>query len=156
MMTITRYCCLPTLFPEQAWTTRRRPKRPGCSGVGSALAQTYELYWQHLSVEGLDLSVDPAGACERYLRYMNRHTQLFREELRAAGRRLIFQFHEKEAKLEHELRWLTKVVSAYSFHRQSAEIQSAECQRQIRELQPGSCIIWLDWSLMKKGLYIQL
>ena len=64
MMTITRYCCLPTLFPEQALTTRRRPKRPGCSGVGSALAQTYELYWQHMSVEGLDLS---ARGCMRAL-----------------------------------------------------------------------------------------
>ena len=109
------------------------------------LAQVYSDYWQHLRMDDVDIGSEPTVACRQYLDYVNKHTQRYREELRRAGPNIIFDLHQKEGPLEHQLRWHKKCVQSYEFHRQCADIQGAECRRQTREVQKGSCIIWLDW-----------
>ena len=109
------------------------------------LAQVYSDYWQHLRMDDVDIGSEPTVACRQYLDYVNKHTQRYREELRRAGPNIIFDLHQKEGPLEHQLRWHKKRVQSYEFHRQCADIQGAECRRQTREVQKGSCIIWLDW-----------
>jgi hypothetical protein len=96
--------------------------------VRDRLSKLYPPYFQHFTSEWNPGS-PRAGTelCSSYLSYINKHTEKYREELVAAKKRSsIFNLHSEEAKWEHDLRWVPKVCSAYEFHRECADRQSAE------------------------------
>ena len=112
------------------------------------LSNMYDKYFQHLDSKG-GVDAGPAELCKAYSVYLNQHTQKYRSELKAAGKKkgrdLIFDLHEKEAKYEHELRWLSQLVGAYQFHKKTAAMQADEARKQISELRKGEAVIWADW-----------
>ena len=108
----------------------------------------YSAYFDHIELPSDDVVARrPSKLVHAYLVYLNKQTERYRAELNRApkSRTLILTLHQKEAKHETELRWMKKVLAAYEFHRQCADRQRDEIQRQIKNLRSGDLLLWVDW-----------
>ena len=107
------------------------------------LTSIYPVHWKHFQTRSYDTEL---ARCRAYYNYVDNHTVRYRQELnKAKVKSLIFNLHEAEAGLLHELRWIQKVVAAYEFHQRSALRQKEELQKQLGALKEGTAIAWLDW-----------
>ena len=107
------------------------------------LTSIYPVYWKHFQTRSYDTEL---ARCRAYYNYVDNHTARYRQELnKAKVKSLIFNLHEAEAGLLHELRWIQKAVAAYEFHQRSALRQKEELQKQLGALKEGTAIAWLDW-----------
>ena len=57
----------------------------------------------------------------------------------------MFNLHTVEAAAEHELRWIRKIVSAYEFHKETAERQSEAVKMQYSNMTERDLLVWIDW-----------
>ena len=148
-------CLSSCFFVKELFFTKgplilQRKMRRLFSSVQRALCEIYPLYFQHMvCVE----DSEPEVACKTYMTYMNTHTSKYRKEITKAGRGLVLRLHEEEARLEQDLKWMKKVVSAYAFHRRSADRQKTAVTSVSEALEPKHILCWMDF---KQNLTVPL